>query len=392
MIVIGLISGTSFDAIDAAAGELTLEGEDLHLVPLGDRSIPYSSDLGAMIAAALPPAPTTAEAVCRLDTLIGQELAAAATTVNREVCGGAAQVVASHGQTVFHWVQNGAARGTLQLGDPAWIAEATGLPVVSGFRSPDVAAGGQGAPLVSTFDTLLLGGARLRCAALNLGGIANLTVVLPGRDPLGYDTGPGNALMDAAAKHYSGGRETYDVDGRRAGRGRVHEGLLRALLDDPYYGRESPKTTGKERFNLGYLLAAMRPYPEIAADDVLATVTAVTASTVAAELRRWQVAEAMVAGGGVRNPVLMRMLEDENRQTRLRSANDWGISAEAKEAYAFAVLGWLSFHGLPGTVPSCTGARKASRLGSITPGSERLSPPPTPSEPPKRLLIGDGAS
>lgn len=158
MRVIGLMSGTSYDAVDAAAGDLRLDGDTLVLRPLGMVSAPYEEPLRAALAKAMPPAECGFEAVCRLDTGIGRAFAAAAVRADRELCAGRAELVASHGQTVYHWVADGRVRGTLQLGQPAWIAEATGLPVVADFRARDVAAGGQGAPLVSLFDLLWLRG------------------------------------------------------------------------------------------------------------------------------------------------------------------------------------------------------------------------------------------
>ena len=211
------------DGIDAAAAAFELAGDVLRLTPLGHETTPYSADLAATLRAALPPAGTTMETVCRLDTAVGQEFAAAAErAVERHP--GAALVVA-HGQTVFHWVlDDGRVAGTLQIGRPAWIAERTGLPVVSDLRSGDVAAGGQGAPLVSLFDVLLLGGdtgaGDAPRAALNLGGIANLTVVSRATAPIAYDAGPANALLDAAVEAVTGGTETCDRGGARAARGR----------------------------------------------------------------------------------------------------------------------------------------------------------------------------
>ncbi len=210
MRVIGLMSGTSYDAIDAAAAELDLVGDSLVLKPLGMVSEAYDGELRQALAAALPPGSTTLGEVCRLDTRIGQAFAAAAVRADRELCEGRAELVASHGQTVYHWVAEAAVHGTLQLGQPAWIAEATGLPVVADFRPRDIAAGGQGAPLVSLVDLLWLRGRPGRPVALNLGGIANLTAP----DGTAFDTGPGCALIDAAARGFSGG-----AAGLRHGRG-----------------------------------------------------------------------------------------------------------------------------------------------------------------------------
>src|SRR3954454_19826916 len=183
------MSGTSCDGIDAAVADLSLEREAVTMACVGDLSAPYDDALRAAIEAALPPAQTTLEAVCRLDTLIGRAFAELAARAVERYAG---ELVVSHAQTVFHAAQE----GTLQIGQPAWIAERTGLPVVADLRVRDVAAGGQGAPLVSVFDTLLLSGGKPR-AALNLGGIANITVVGAATDAIAFDTGPANALLDA---------------------------------------------------------------------------------------------------------------------------------------------------------------------------------------------------
>ena len=375
MRVIGLMSGTSYDAIDAAAADLRLDGDRIVLQPLGLISRPYDDSLRASIASMLPPATTSPADVCRLDTGIGQAFAGIAEQAVEQLCGGHADLIVSHGQTVFHWVDDGEVRGTLQLGQPAWIAEATGTTVVSDLRSRDVAAGGQGAPLVSIFDVLWLQGRPGTPVALNLGGIANITVVPPTGAPFAFDTGPANALIDAVVTELTG--LDFDADGLMAARGRVHEGLIERLLAEPYYRRAAPKSTGKELFHLGYLAEKMAGLPEIAPDDVVATVTLLTARTVAEAVRAYGGTEVIAAGGGIRNPVLMQLLKRELGGIPLLSTDELGLPSVAKEAYAFAVLGFLTVNGLAGTVPSCTGARHASVLGSITPGRGPLplSPP-----------------
>lgn len=390
MLVIGLMSGTSYDAIEAAAADLELRGEALVMRPLGHLSAPYPDELRDLIASSLPPAEATMRTVARLDTGIGQAFADVAVRAVRELCGGRADLVVSHGQTMYHWVEDGAVRGTLQLGRPAWIAEATGLPVVSDLRANDVAAGGQGAPLVAMTDVLALAALPGVPAALNLGGIANITVVAPGTEPLAFDTGPANALMDAAVRHFTGGAAQYDQDGRRAGAGRVDPALLRVLLDDPYYGRPAPKSTGKEHFHLPYLLEALAAAPVATPDDVLATLAALTAVTVADACRAHGVTRLIVSGGGARNPVLMRMLAEELPGVGLGSSDELGLPYDAKEALAFALLGFLTVNGLPGAIPSGTGARRASLLGSITPGREPLRLPEPASRPPRVLRITGG--
>ncbi|MFI0735503.1 anhydro-N-acetylmuramic acid kinase [Streptomyces sp. NPDC021225] len=377
MRVIGLMSGTSYDAIDAAAADLELAGDRLVLTPLGLVSAPYEEGLRAALSAALPPAPTTLRAVCELDTRIGQAFAALAVRADRELCDGRAELIGSHGQTVYHWVGEGRAYGTLQLGQPAWIAEATGRPVVSDLRTRDIAAGGQGAPLVSVVDTLWLRGRPGVCVALNLGGIANVTVVPDGGgEPLAYDTGPGNALIDAAVRHLTDGRLDRDEDGAMAARGTVHGPLLDRLLAEPYYALPAPKTTGKELFHLPYLRAALAGLGPLPADDVVATVTELTAVTVADAVRSAGAGEVVASGGGTRNPALLAALRRALGTVPLRTSDELGLPSAAKEAYAFAVLGFLSAHGLAGTVPACTGARHPSVLGSITPGRGGLRLPP----------------
>ncbi|MCX5380592.1 anhydro-N-acetylmuramic acid kinase [Streptomyces sp. NBC_00091] len=391
MRVVGLMSGTSYDAVDAAAAHLGFEdgGQTLRLVPLGMVSAPYEAALRDALAAALPPAPASLADVCLLDTRIGQAFAALAARADHELCAGRAELIASHGQTVYHWTAAGQVHGTLQLGHPAWIAEATGRPVVSGFRPRDIAAGGQGAPLVSLVDLMLLRGRPGAPAALNIGGIANLTALPPAGPPVAFDTGPGNALMDAAVRELTGGRLGYDEDGALAAAGRVHEPLLRRLLAEPYYRLPAPKTTGKELFHPGHLRTALAGLTALPPQDLLATLARLTARTVADALRPLRVTEVIASGGGTRNPALMAMLREElPPRTALLDSSALGLPAAAKEAYAFAVLGFLTLHGLPGNAPGCTGARGPRLLGSLTPGRGPLRLPPPPARPPVRLAIG----
>jgi anhydro-N-acetylmuramic acid kinase len=358
--VLGLISGTSHDGIDAAVVDFALDGEVLHGRVTAATSTPYDPGLRARIRAALPPATTTLAEVCALDTLIGQAFAGAAAAAPP------VDAVCSHGQTVYHWVEGTRALGTLQIGQPAWIAERLGVPVVSDVRSRDVAAGGQGAPLVSHLDTLLLAGLPGRTAALNLGGIANITV-----PPLAWDIGPANALIDAAVLRTGAHPAGFDVDGAVAARGRVDEALLADLLAEPYYRLPPPKSTGKELFHEGYL----DPFPGIETVDLVATLTALTARTVAHAVRGAGVDTLVVSGGGAANPTLMAMLGAELPGVRLVPSADLGAPRDAKEAIAFALIGWLTLHGLPATLPSCTGATGERILGTITPGAGPLRLP-----------------
>lgn len=383
--VVGLMSGTSHDAVDAAACELRLAGDTLTLTPLGHLWVPYPTALRSELVAALPPARTTLETVCRLDTGIGQAFADVAAHAVAELCAGRADLVVSHGQTVFHWAPDaGGVLGTLQIGEAAWIAEATGLPVVSGLRTRDVAAGGQGAPLVGLFDALWLAGRPGSPVALNLGGIANVTVLAPTPpvvepappvvEPVEtLDTGPACALLDAATRHVTNGRLTFDADGALAARGQVLPDLLARLLDEPYYARPAPKSTGKELFHLDYLLARLGPTPPTP-EDLLATLVALTARTVADAVRH-TATEVVASGGGTRNPVLMAALQAELPGVAVRTSDELGVPSQAKEALAFAVLGWHTWYGLPGVLPGATGARHPSVLGSVTPGTDGRFPP-----------------
>lgn len=365
MRVLGLMSGTSHDGIDSAVLDLHLEGPELRGELVDAGCAPYPDALRSRLLAALPPAQTTMAEVCALDTLIGQAFAdAAAQAVARA---GAVDLVVSHGQTVFHWVAENQVLGTLQIGQPAWIAERLDVPVVSDLRSRDVAAGGQGAPLVSFFDVLLLRGRPGRYAALNLGGIGNLTIA--GESPLAFDTGPANALIDAAVLEATG--ESYDADGRIAARGRVDDALLSTLLADAYYERAAPKSTGKEYFHAAYLSERVREVEArvgrgIELPDLLATLCALTARTVADQVRGHAVDGLVVSGGGTRNPVLMTMLGEQLPGVRLVRSEELGVPSDAKEAIAFAVLGWFTAQGWASSLPSCTGAAAARVLGSVT--------------------------
>ena len=386
MRVIGMISGTSYDAIEALAVDLELDGSTVVVDMLQHVSAAYPPELHAAIAAILPPATTTIEQVCRLDTAIGTRFAEVAAELAERAGGGLADVVCSHGQTVFHWVEDGRALGTLQLGQPAFIAELTGSTVVSDVRTRDIAAGGQGAPLASLVDVLLLGSHPDRvCGSLNLGGISNVTVVGPDREPIAFDIGPASALLDAVVSAASAGRETYDVDGRGAARGTVDAELLAVLLDEPYYAEAPPKSTGKELFHLAYVQERVGNR-QIARDDLLATLTALSAETIANDLRRLGVAEVVAAGGGTRNPTLMRELEQRLPGVSITTIDAYGIAEAAKEALVFALIGFLTVHGLPGSIASCTGASRATVLGSIAPGRTALALTPAAISP-TRLVV-----
>lgn len=391
MRVLGLISGTSHDGIDGAIVDFTLEGDMLHGTLVHSASTPYAAELRARLVAALPPALTTLAEVCELDTLIGQAFSEVAATMSDVVAvTGAVDLVVSHGQTVFHWVSDDHALGTLQIGQPAWIAERTGIPVLSDVRIRDITAGGHGAPLVSYLDALLLAGLVEggTPAALNLGGIANMTVLRPGRGLVAFDIGPANALVDAVVSEQRLTPVGYDVDGAIAGVGTVNAALLEVLMADPYFSLPAPKSTGKEHFNGAYVanIVGKQSFSGSSA-DLVATLTAFTAESVARAVLAEGVDTLVVSGGGWRNRVLMDRLRGLLGGLRVLASDDVGVSTDDKEAVAFALIGWLSWRGLPGTVPAGTGARGGRVLGTLTPGARPLVLPVPLATPPAALTL-----
>jgi anhydro-N-acetylmuramic acid kinase len=374
--VLGLISGTSMDGIDVAVAELRIVRHRVELTPVGHACVDYPRQLREMLLAALPPGDCTAETLCALDTGVGQAFAAAAVDAMGDLAGGHVELVSSLGQTLYHWVVGSRCLGTLQLGQPAWIAEATGLPVVPDLRSRDVAAGGHGAPLAPTLDELWLRGLGLGPAvALNVGGIANIIVVDRDAETLGYDTGPGNALLDLAWREVLGGSTPYDTDGRVAAAGTVRDDLLDVLLADPFYAVAWPKSTGKEHFHLDYLRRALTGLPPVADQDLLATLVELTAVTVADACRGHGVRTVVVSGGGAANGSLMARLAAHLAPAKLTTSDELGLPTDGKEAYLAALLGFLTWHGVGANLPGATGARGTRLLGSITPGSAPLRLP-----------------
>jgi anhydro-N-acetylmuramic acid kinase len=370
MKVLGLISGTSMDGIDTAVAELRLAGDTVVLTPLHAAGSPYPDRVHAELLAALPPSDCTAAKMCQLDTWVGQAFADAATQALAAYPD--LELVASLGQTIYHWVEGDRCEGTLQLGQPAWIAEATGLPTVADLRARDVARGGHGAPLAAILDTLWLGGRDDRTwVGLNLGGIANITVVAPGRAPIAYDTGPGNALLDLTARRVG---LHQDEDGELAADGTVQQDLLELLLREPYYARPAPKSTGKELFHVGYLDGSEHRVLE----DVMATLVELTAITVADACRAHGADVVVASGGGVRNPVLMRALQRRLAPAKLQVSDDFGLPSDAKEGHLTALLGFLTWQGVPAN---------GRLLGSVTPGRGPLRPPPPPDIPVTKLRV-----
>lgn len=392
MKVLGMISGTSHDGIDVAVVDFApAEGGSTALTGVVSHvgTVPYDPGLRARLLRALPPARTTLAEVCELDTAVGQAFAEAADRTL--AAAGPVDLICSHGQTVYHWVQAQQAYGTLQLGQPAWIAEATGTPVVADVRARDVAAGGHGAPLVSFMDTLLLAGRRGVWAALNLGGISNMTVVGAAAASVAYDIGPANALLDAAVLQRQAHPAGFDVDGALAAAGRVDEELLGLLLREDYYALPAPKSTGKELFHDRYLADVLSLLPhEVTTPDLLATLTELTAVTVADQVHAHAVDHLVVSGGGAANPTMLRRLTTRLRGVELVTSAELGAPPDAKEAIAFSLIGWCTAHGVPATVPSATGARGARILGAVVPGEGPLRLPEPLERGPRSLRLRSG--
>ncbi|MFI6096656.1 anhydro-N-acetylmuramic acid kinase [Lentzea sp. NPDC051213] len=371
--MIGLISGTSMDGIDVAVADLSICGDVVELVPVQHAEHPFPKDLLEK--------PRDLAEVCAFDTSLGQAFG--------EVAAGylPADLICSLGQTVHHEVQDGDCLGTLQLGQPAWIAERTGVPVIADLRVRDVAAGGQGAPLASTLDALWLNGmvGHTPAIALNIGGIANITVVRPGTPPIAYDTGPGNALMDAVMEVLSNGQRRQDTNGEFARRGTVREDILKKLLADRYYAKPWPKSTGKEHFNAEYL----QGFPTVPAEDMLRTLVELTARTIADACRAHDASAVVASGGGMRNPVLVESLTKALDPIPLKISDSVGLPRDGKEAYLAALLGFLTWHGITSNTPSATGASGPRLLGSITPGNGPLRLPEPVTTAMTKLIVGE---
>ena len=382
-----MISGTSYDGIDVACCEFTQRNDVIELVQHGFVSIPYSNELHDAIADAMPPRPVDMERVCILDTHIGQAFAAAALQAMKKF-DFVPDLIVSHGQTLFHWVDSQyKAQGTLQLGEPSWIAERTGAAVLSNVRARDVASGGHGAPLVSLLDVLLFGDSSNKEGALNLGGISNITVAGRGLTPIAYDIGPANALLDIAIFAHSEGKMSFDEGGKIAASGTVDAALLDRFLQEPYYSLTPPKSTGKELFHLDYLIKIAGPVASWNFTNLIATLLELTVETVARDVERFELTTLYVAGGGSANLVMMRRMQERLQGCSVESMAVLGIDPRAKEGITFALIGFLSAHGQPGQVPSCTGANGERILGSFTPGTRPLVLPTPSSERARRITV-----
>ncbi len=362
MRVAGVMSGTSLDGIDVAVVDLRGAGFQTKFEVVGFDSVPYPQPVREAL---LTVSNTTAHTgqVARLSFLLGELYADAI----RGVCARAKiktlDLVGCHGQTIFHEGAPVAFLGkkiasTFQIGESAVIAERLGVPVISNFRERDVAAGGRGAPLVPYVDYLLFRHPKRYRVAVNIGGIANLSLIPPGASPeqvVAFDTGPGNMVIDQIVEWFTG--ERYDGGGAIASRGVVNEGVLKDLLRDSYYRRKAPKTAGREQYGKEFVARLLAT--GLGFEDLVATATALTARTLSKAIPA-EADDVIVAGGGVHNATLMAQI------SKARPSSEFGIHPDAKEAIAFAILAYESWHGRPGNLPSATGARHAVPLGKLT--------------------------
>jgi len=369
------MSGSSCDGVDAALVRLAGTGDELRFKLLAFKTIPYPEGFRTRLLAPRK----TAQELCDLNFRLGNLLAEAAADMleRAKEINVSVDFVASHGHTVAHHPPRaeGDLIGTLQIGEAAVIAEKTHLPVISDFRVRDMAAGGQGAPLVPYVDWLLFHRADRTVACLNIGGIANITVVPPRlEDVLAFDTGPGNMIIDGAVGFLSRGELTMDENGTLASRGVVIQEFLDYLLSHPYFDRMPPKSTGREDFGMEtYLrdaLAARRDAHSM--EDLITTVTtAVAQSIIKAHNRfiapQYKIARLIISGGGAHNATLVNMLREGLPDTVVRLSDEYKLPVDAKEAVAFAILGNETLCGTPANVPGATGASKPVVLGKITP-------------------------
>lgn len=372
--IIGVMSGTSCDAVDAALVRIKGTGPELRLKFMHFATFPYPESLKNRL---MDPHLTLQE-VCLLNFELGELFAQAIDAVKGAAKDLKCEVdfVASHGHTVAHYPPRGdnPRFGTLQIGEPSVIAEATGLPVISDFRPRDMAAGGQGAPLVPYADWVLFSRMQRPIACLNIGGIANFTVVTPEFDGVfAFDTGPGNMTIDGTIRYLTRGMQPFDKNGETAARGKVIDEFFDFLLSHQYFKRKPPKSTGREEFGFdSYLRDGLASRRERSLEDLVATATAAVGTSIANAFNqfiatRTEVSEVIVSGGGALNSTLLDWIRKGLSGTMVRASDQYGLPSKAREAISFAILGNETVCGTPSNVPQATGARHPAILGKITP-------------------------
>ncbi len=388
--VIGLISGTSMDGVDAAL--LTIEGCGLNTRAAlkGAIILAYPSELKERLLLSCDPHTSSVDEICRLNFMVGEHFAAAAREVAALCSLRMAQIdlIGSHGQTIYHSPSTGLSisgevNSTLQIGEPDVIAARTGVTTVADFRTADMAVGGTGAPLAPYAHFILFKHLELPLAVQNIGGISNLTLIPSANDRssvLAFDSGPGNMVVDAIVKDITGGMQCCDEDGSISSGGRINGTLLQELLKHPYFETPPPKACGREMFGVEYAKAFLRKGREMSMgdEDLVATALALTAHSIALGYRlhvlpNHSIKEVLLCGGGAKNPTLKAMLEELLHPVRIGVTDDYGVSSDYLEAMTFAILANDALHGLPANLPSVTGARKSMALGKIVPGDNFAS-------------------
>lgn len=379
MRVIGSISGTSVDGIDAVLVEISGTEYDLKVEPIAAATYTYPEALRTQILGVCAGEALSMEQLAELDDAIAREFARAAIAIQGDRK--PAELIGSHGQTVYHRPPDGRLGYSLQLGRGAAIANLTGIPTASNFRAADIAAGGQGAPLVPKIDVCLFSHPQRDRCVQNIGGIGNLTY-LPAIDPdapisrsqyLAWDTGPGNSLLDLAVQQLSNGEKSYDRDGEWASSGTINSPLVDRWLQHPFFHQPPPKSTGRELFGWKYFQQCLAEAENLDPADLLATLTELTAASIANNYRDFlpaPPAEVLLCGGGSRNSYLrqrlhQRLQENFARPVTVLTTDEVGFNADFKEAIAFAVLAYWRYRGIPGNLPSCTGAKCETLLGEI---------------------------
>ncbi len=383
--VIGLMAGTSLDGISAAVVDVTGSGTDTKAVLLEHATFPFDPEVKAAILKASSSETGTVDLLSEINFVLGELLAEAARKIVEQagLLMTDIDLIGSHGQTVYHCPRGGAGWGaasTLQIGEPCVLAERTRVTTVADFRPRDVAAGGGGAPLVPYVDFVLLRSETSSRVVLNIGGIANLTV-LPRActidDVFAFDTGPGNMVIDAVVRELTGGTQEFDSGGRLAAEGSVNVGIVETVLSHEYFSTEPPKSTGREMFGAEFahqILEKSRALG-LAPNDVVATATAITARSIHEACVRFvypkvRVDDVVASGGGTKNDTLVKMLKDTFAPVPVVMSDEFGVNSMAKEALAFAVLANEAVSGVRANVPGATGARRRVILGKIVPAAK----------------------
>ncbi len=383
MRVLGMMSGTSADGIDVALARISGAPPTLNAEFEAHHHVAFPDYVREGILRLANGSPTTTAEISELNFQLGETLARAAIAACKKwrVSLRSVSLIGSHGQTLFHLGTSARFRGkvlsasTFQIGEIAMIAERTGVPVVGDFRPADMAAGGQGAPLVPFVDFLLYRDPARGRVALNIGGIANLTVIPAGgdaRNVFAFDTGPGNMIIDALVERFTRGRASYDQDARMALSGRTIPELLSRLMRDPYLLKKPPKSAGREQFGGAFArgIISWGAQHHAGPADLVRTATVFTSLAIADSFRRFivqrvKVHELIVAGGGAKNPLIMAQLAGSLPGIEIVPASRYGLPAEAKEAFCFAVLAYETYHGRSSNLPSATGATHPAVLGKI---------------------------